>query len=40
MVLLILITALAATAIAATLVVSLRDGYRRSPLVGARTLEP
>jgi hypothetical protein len=40
MVLLILITALVVVAIAATLVVSFRDGYRRSPLVGARTLEP
>jgi len=40
MVLLIILTALAAAAIAATFVVARRDGYRRNPLVGARTLEP
>lgn len=39
MVLLILITTLAAAAVVATFVVSLRDGYRRTPLAGARTLE-
>jgi hypothetical protein len=40
MVLLILLTALAVAAVVATLVVSQRDGYRRTPLVGTRTLEP
>jgi hypothetical protein len=39
MVLLILIAALSLVAIAAAVAVTLRDGYRRSPLAGTRTLE-